>query len=69
MSEYRMENGDKIFARGYFLDHQRPDSNRLKNLTELDITVWHWQIPRHSRHRARGNNFGLQGLQPEPHRV
>lgn len=36
--EYRMENGDKIFARGYFLNHKLPDSNRLKNLTELDIT-------------------------------
>ncbi len=36
--EYRMENGDRIFARGYFLNHKLPDSNRLKNLTELDIT-------------------------------
>lgn len=36
--EYRMENGDRIFARGYFLTHKLPDSDRLKNLTELDIT-------------------------------
>jgi hypothetical protein len=36
--EYRMENGDKIFARGYFLNHKLANSDRLKNLTELDIT-------------------------------
>lgn len=36
--EYRMENGDRIFARGYFLNHKLPNGNRLKNLTELDIT-------------------------------
>lgn len=36
--EYRMENGDKIFARGFFLNHKLPSSARLKNLTELDIT-------------------------------
>ncbi|MCK4165600.1 dirigent protein [Ralstonia pseudosolanacearum] len=36
--EYRMENGDKIFARGYFLNHKLQGSDRLKNLTELDIT-------------------------------
>lgn len=36
--EYRMENGDKIFARGFFLNHKLPSSDRLKNLTELDIT-------------------------------
>ena len=36
--EYRMENGDKIFAHGYFLNHKLPGSDRLKNLTELDIT-------------------------------
>ncbi len=36
--EYRMENGDKIFARGFFLTHKLPSSDRLKNLTELDIT-------------------------------
>ena len=36
--EYRMENGDKIFARGFFLNHKVPSSDRLKNLTELDIT-------------------------------
>lgn len=36
--EYRMENGDKIFARGFFLNHKLPNSDRLKNLTEPDIT-------------------------------
>ncbi|NPT61553.1 hypothetical protein [Paraburkholderia elongata] len=36
--EYRMENGDKIFARGFFLTHKLPGSDRSKNLTELDIT-------------------------------
>jgi len=36
--EYRMANGDKIFARGFFLNHTLPESSRLKNLTELDIT-------------------------------
>lgn len=36
--EYRLENGDKIFARGFFLNHKLPKSDRLKNLTELDIT-------------------------------
>lgn len=36
--EYRMENGDKIFARGYFLAHKLPNGDRLKNMTELDIT-------------------------------
>jgi len=36
--EYRMDNGDKIFARGYFLYHKLPNSDRQKNLTELDIT-------------------------------
>lgn len=36
--EYRMENGDKIFARGFFLSHKLSSGDRLKNLTELDIT-------------------------------
>ncbi|CAM4060162.1 hypothetical protein [Roseateles saccharophilus] len=36
--EYRMESGDKIFARGYFLNHKLANTDRLKNLTELDIT-------------------------------